>query len=67
MTARITLIALTGAAVIAGAAGCGKSGGPASTPTPTPSNNASITPAWTNRSNGASIINSSRAASATLT
>jgi hypothetical protein len=41
MTARIILIALTGAAVIAGAAGCGKSSGPASTPTPTSSGKAS--------------------------
>jgi hypothetical protein len=41
MTTRIILIALTSAAVIAGAAGCGKSSGPTSTPTPTSSGTAS--------------------------
>lgn len=41
MTARIMLIALTSAAVIAAAAGCGKSRGPTATPTPTSSGTAS--------------------------
>src|SRR6202007_785741 len=41
MTTRIILIALTGAAIVAGAAGCSKSSGPTSTSTPTSSGTAS--------------------------
>jgi len=39
MTTRIILIALTSAAVVAGAAGCSKSSGPTPAPTPTSSIN----------------------------
>jgi len=41
MTTRIILIALTSAAVVAGAAGCSKSSGPTPAPTPTSSGTAS--------------------------